>query len=224
MQIDTSPLRPYPEAERLIRALHGVLSVRVLVDGLQQLREIHVLAAAHLHPKQVVRNIESALSAGLDETVDRRIISVAQSRLGRLPGPEEPAEHTPRVRERLVFETYDARSQPNADCTCQVTLRRGETRFGGSGAGPGTPSGRAQAAARAVFAALAAARDNDDVGLEGAALVEAGGRTWVMVSALALEGRDSATLTGVAELSRSPEEAAILAALQACNRWTGTDA
>jgi hypothetical protein len=224
MRIDTSPPKPHPEAERLIRALHGVLSVRVLVDGSRRLREIHVLAAAHLHPKQVVRNIESALSAGLGETVDRRIISVAQSRLGHVPDPEDPPAAVEDSGARLVFETYDAHSQPNADCSCQVTLRRGETRFGGSGTGPGTPAGRAQAAARAVFAALAAARDSDALGLEGAALTQAGGRTWVLVSAHALQGRQSAELTGVAELVRSPEEAAILAALQACNRWAGADA
>lgn len=154
MQIDTSPLQPHPEAERLIRALHGVLSVRALVDGLERFREIHVLAAPHLHPKQVVRNIESALSAGLGETVDRRVISVAQSRLGRLPGPEDLTQDEEPAADRLVFDRYDARSQPNAEGVCQVTLRRGDTSFGGSGTGPGTPAGRAEAAARAVLSLI----------------------------------------------------------------------
>ncbi len=103
---------------------------------------------------------------------------------------------------------------------CRVVLRQGDQEFTGVGEGSNTPQGRAEAAARALFASLAATRGRDDVALEDAAVVETVGRSFVMVSARGLAGRQSVPLTGAAAVARSPEEAAILASLQATNRWT----
>src|SRR5512142_3530987 len=66
--------------ERLLASLAGVVSVRAIAGADGRLEEIHVLSTPELHPKQVVRNVESALSAGLGLEVDRRIVSVAQVR------------------------------------------------------------------------------------------------------------------------------------------------
>ncbi|MBX6364459.1 MAG: hypothetical protein IRZ00_11380 [Gemmatimonadetes bacterium] len=66
--------------ERLLSSLAGVVSARVVVGTQGEIEEIHVLATPAVHPKQVVRNVESALSAGLGIIVDRRIVSVAQVR------------------------------------------------------------------------------------------------------------------------------------------------
>ena len=49
--------------------------------------------------------------------------------------------------------------------------------------------------------------------------MEAHGRSYVMVGARGLIGRETIQFTGVAPVSRSPEEASILAGLQATNRW-----
>src|SRR5687767_7318496 len=64
-------------AERLLTALAGVVSARAVADDVGRICEIHILANPDLHPKQIVRNVESALSAGLGVVVDRRIVSVA---------------------------------------------------------------------------------------------------------------------------------------------------
>ena len=74
------------------------------------------------------------------------------------------------------------------------------------------------AAARAVLLALQSGGGMRGVGLEGTSVVQAHGKTYVLVSARLVNGRYSRTLTGIASLSRSPEEAAIFAALQATNR------
>ena len=66
--------------ERLLCGLAGVVSARAVAQPDGMIEEIHVLATERLHPKQVVRNVESALSAGLGLDVDRRVISVAQIR------------------------------------------------------------------------------------------------------------------------------------------------
>src|SRR3990170_4666342 len=75
-----SATHPEAEVERLLRSLAGIVSARVISDPLGRGEEIHVLASDRLHPKQVVRNVESALSAGLGIVIDRRVVSVAQVR------------------------------------------------------------------------------------------------------------------------------------------------
>lgn len=239
MPLADSPIYPESEIEGLITALRGVLAARVTLGTLGQIEEIHVLAAEQLHPKQIVRNIESALSAGLGIAVDRRMISVAQVRADdenaytpddasapQVPqdGPrEEPRTQDEKIAVRYVFVGYDARTQPDLEAACRVTIRRGAEVISGSGTGPSTRLGRAQAAARAVFSAISAARRDHSLGLEGVTLVESHGRDFVLVAASAAAGRDSLPLTGAAALHRSPEEAAILASLQATNRWSAID-
>jgi hypothetical protein len=179
-----------------------------------------------------VRNVQSALSAGLGIVVDRRIISVAQIRQDALEPLEsldhndevaialaEAADSPQRGSPRLLFVGYEAHNRAHTDAECRVRVRRDEDEFSGSGSGAGTLLGRVQAGARAVFAAVAAALEREVVALENASLVETHGRTFALVSARALVGRDAYQLTGVARLDRSPEEAGILASLQATNRW-----
>lgn len=255
------PAYPEREIEELIGALTGVLAARVAVSMLGRIEEIHVLADEQLHPKQIVRNIESALSAGLGVTVDRRLVSVAQVRgaeaeafaadelvaadidVQRPAAPLTEGRETHDAREthdvrdardahdahdasiatRYVFVGYDARTRPDLESTCRVTIRHGNEAISGTGTGPSTPLGRAQAAARAVFAAIAAARRDHTLGFEGATLIDSHERGYVLVSAHANVGRQAMPLTGIAALLRSPEEAAILASLQATNRWAEFD-
>lgn len=250
----STPLNP--GVERLLSSLTGVYSAHVVAGPEGTLREIHVLATPDLHPKQIVRNVESALSAGLGIQIDRRIVSVAQLRpdavdtvsgaavvdveaptptqeavsepdivAERRAYPSAPPTATPAVgtrvdeRMRVVYLGYDARIDAEQRATCRVTLRAGAEEFTGEGQGPNTLRGRAEAAARAVFAALAMCRAEDRLGFEGAAIVDSHGRSYALISARALSERRPIPLTGAALLDRSPEEAAILASLQATNRW-----
>jgi hypothetical protein len=66
-------------AENLITGLTGVLSARIVVTPLGEVSEIHVLTTSDVQPKQVVRNVESALMAQLGMKLDHRKISVAQT-------------------------------------------------------------------------------------------------------------------------------------------------
>jgi hypothetical protein len=239
----TSMPNPQPhsvEPEALLASLSGVLSAHVVTDSGGRIVEIHVLSVPDLHPKQVVRNVESALSAGLGIQIDRRIVSVAQVRTstdsaGRngqpLDGAEgvisagEPALPTFReldepTEQRLEFVRYEARRLGDR-CTCQVVLRSDRAEVAGHGSGNSTSAGRAEAAARAVLDGIRQARPDLRLTLDGASLSATRGRTFVIVSAHILLDRQPVTLAGAAPLARSPEEAGILAALQATNRWTG---
>lgn len=233
------------DAEQLLGALAGVVSAHIITNDAGEMVEIHILATPELHPKQVVRNVESALSAGLGIQVDRRIVSVAQirteiaherpSQRSAAPGgvaaalqdkaglaatdDEVPLEDGPSA-DRLEYVRYEARRDAER-CACQVILRSKDGEVTGSGEGPDTAAGRAEAAARAVFAAIAAARPDLRLELEGATISSSRGRSFVIISAHAVLDRTTISLAGAAVLSRSPEEAAILAALQASNRWSG---
>src|SRR3970040_2451886 len=88
MTAPQTPWQPDNEVERLLCSLAGVVSARVVANPLGRLEEIHILASPHLSAKQIVRNVQSALSAGLGIVADRRIISVAQIRRDAL----EPLE------------------------------------------------------------------------------------------------------------------------------------
>ncbi len=229
------PLPTARKIESLLGSLAGIVSARVVLTSAGDPAEIHVLAEPSLHPKQVVRNVESALSAGMGLEIDRRIVSVAsveatsapeearhaengagQGRNGRRPALE--ADETDEG--RVVFVRMDSTSASGGGVLCKVTLRSSDGEHVGEGLGPATPQGRTEAGARAVFAALAAVRGGEQVVLESAMLLSAHGRRYVLVAAHALEGRQSAELAGLAVLDRSAEEAAVLAALQAANRWT----
>ncbi|MGQ0561670.1 MAG: hypothetical protein ACT443_07335 [Gemmatimonadota bacterium] len=211
-------------AERLLTALAGVVSARAVADELGRLCEIHILASPDLHPKQIVRNVESALSAGLGVIVDRRIVSVAQLRPSAAASYVTQQKKTARVAaraaarqdDRAVYLRYELTAASSLGTSCQVTLRRGEDHIQGLASGVNTPQGRAEIAARAVFDALQ--QGGEGLGLEGTVVVQAQGKSYVLVSARAVSGRTARILTGVAAVQRSPEEAAILAALQATNR------
>jgi hypothetical protein len=261
----TPTKKPAPsgaDAEALLASLAGVLSAHVVTAPDGRIVEIHILAAAELHPKQVVRNVESALSAGFGIEVDRRIVSVAQVRTsspdaggnGRMrpagdaggdapitaesvhpdagdagdradPGPDRrPAldriGSEPPPARRLEFVRYEARRQDET-CTCEVVLRGEDDEVSGSGTGNNTAGGRAEAAARAVVDGIRKARPGLRLELDGASISSSRGRSFVIVAAHILLNRENIRLAGAAPLTRSPEEAAILAALQATNRWSG---
>lgn len=236
------------DAERLIGALAGIVSAHIVTDGAGRMVEIHVLASPDLHPKQVVRNVESALSAGLGIQVDRRIVSVAQIRAAAASGGAKesssldlvstaalsdataeaigssakpaPDLSTDASADRLEYLHYQSQRDEER-CRCQVLLRSADGEVTGAGVGPDTAAGRAEAAARAVFHGLGQARPDLRVELEAAVISQSRGRSYVIVSAHVVQARSTIPLAGAALLSRSPEEAAILAALQASNRWSG---
>ncbi len=215
------------DAQQLLASVTGVVSAHVVTDSDGRFTEIHILARPTIHPKRVVRNVESALGAGLGIRVDRRIISVAQVeddteaiRTAEATTDEtrhlEPSAPPPA---RYEFVRYSSRREVDLETTCEVTLRYDDNEYNGTGKGADTPQGRATAAARAVLDALAHARNDDELALEAAVIVESHGQPFILVAAHAHDGRHGTPLAGAASLARSPEEAAILAALQATNRW-----
>ena len=209
-------------AENLLTSLEGILSARVVTTPLGEVSEIHVLAQSGLAPKQIVRNIESALLAQLGLKVDHRKISIAQTADVR---PIEALE-TEAVRDRalqraILFEnlTVAPGRRPHR-ITLAVTLSyRGQVESAEEESSD-TPRSRVEAAAKAAVAVLDRLLTDHSVALEGAKIVEAFDREFAFVAVQGLGGRETLLLTGSAMIKESAERAAVFAVLDATNRWT----
>ncbi|MGE5580361.1 MAG: hypothetical protein ACM3WU_09990 [Bacillota bacterium] len=70
------------DIESLLTCLPGVQKARVVVNDWGAIEEIHILTGLGRNPKQIVRDVQSALKAQWDITVDRRKVSVAQIQAG----------------------------------------------------------------------------------------------------------------------------------------------
>src|SRR5438034_10104417 len=115
-------------AENLIAGLTGVLSARVVVTPLGDVSEIHVLTLSDMQPKQVVRNVESALMAQLGIKIDHRKISVAQTADVRpIERLQDEAVRTRANQRVVVFQGLEVRPAERAQrVVVRVRLSRSE--------------------------------------------------------------------------------------------------
>ena len=225
------PLTPPPQgpdpwgvkrAENLITSLTGVLSARVVVTPLGEVSEIHVLTTNDQQAKQVVRNIESALMAQLGMKIDHRKISVAQTADVRpIEAMQEEAVRTRSKQRVVVFHSLEVRPSERP----QRVLVRVRLSFAGREAeaeeqGTDTVRNRVEAAARAAALCLDELMPDNSIALEGATIIEAFDRKFVFVAVHGLGGREAQLLTGTCEIRESKERSAVLAVLDATNRWT----
>ncbi|MEX0975113.1 MAG: hypothetical protein WD024_07200 [Bacillota bacterium] len=74
------------DIESLLVCLPGIQKARVVVNDWGAIEEIHILTGLGRNPKQIVRDVQSALKAQWDITVDRRKVSIAQIQAG-MPEP-----------------------------------------------------------------------------------------------------------------------------------------
>jgi hypothetical protein len=226
---------PIKRAEELILTLPGVVSAKIIESESGAVEQIHVLTTAELTPKQVVRNIESALMAHLAMRVDHRKISVAITSEAK---PKPIAAHpTPRSQfvvgattadgairrytgRRLYFEDVEVRGSRSKGVSCRVTLRKGEESYIGEAHGIEGDRSRLDLAARATVFAIGSAEGREgQLAVEGVKVMEAFEREYVFVGVTVRSGRDSQLLVGNCEIKGSAETASALAVLAATNRW-----
>ena len=209
-------------AENLLTSLEGILSARVVTTPLGEVSEVHILAQAGLAPKQLVRNIESALLAQLGLKIDHRKISIAQT------ADVKPIEALERetVRERVLqravlFEALTVSpGRRQHRITITVTLSYHGRTESAEEESSDTPRNRVEAAAKAAVTVLDRLLTDSSLALEGAKIVEGFDREFAFVAVQGLGGRDTLLLSGTAEIKESPERAAVFAVLDATNRWT----
>ena len=74
--------------QQLVNEIEGVVSSKVKQNDKGDVVEIHVLADKSRNAKQIVRDIQSAVTAKFDVDIDHRIISIAQLDCGKFLNKE----------------------------------------------------------------------------------------------------------------------------------------
>ena len=122
---------------------------------------------------------------------------------------------------QLLFDSVQVQRSRAEGVTYRVTLRKGAESFvGESGGFEDEQRTKVEHVARAALEAIRSAEGDDrHLVLEGCRVVEAFERTFAFAGVTAREGRDAALLTGSCEIKESPETSAVLAVLDATNRW-----
>ena len=207
-------------AEQLLSSLSGVMSARIVADRNGEIEEVHVLVTQEVQAKQAVRNVESALMAQLGIKVDHRKISVAQTSEARPVEMLGPATaHDVSNRRTLVFAQLLVESPRPGRVLLRVILRHGEATWEGVEEGVDEARSRVQLAARAAVRAMEQELVDAGVVLEGVKIVDAFDRKICLAAVHGVGGRNAQLLVGTCEVKESAEQAAVLAVLDATNRW-----
>ena len=138
------------------------------------------------------------------------------------------ADAVPASRRVLIFEDVEVRRSRSRGVLCRVTLSRDEQEFVGEAEGQESERSRIDLAARATLLAIIAASkamagSERSLALEGAKQIDAFDRVFIFVSVAARVGREPVMLTGSCEVRESAETSAVLAVLDATNRWMYLD-
>ncbi len=98
----------------LIGKLPSVMKSTIVFSD-NEISEIHVLSDTRRSPKQIVRDIQSAIMVQFGVNIDHKLISVAQI----------PPENDLKIRDRLIFEEISISKNKNRSAAT-VTLCDGE--------------------------------------------------------------------------------------------------
>ncbi|MBN2260215.1 MAG: hypothetical protein JW702_06705 [Clostridiales bacterium] len=106
--------------EDLVKKIQGVLSTKAVIDN-DKIVELHLLTDKSRNPKQISRDIQSALAADLDIEIDHKVISIAQINF------VEDSYSNKRVKIKSVSKIINS-----TDLICEVKLTLGDVEMVGS--------------------------------------------------------------------------------------------
>ncbi len=196
------------QIEATLRELKGVCGARVVADEKGLIQEIHLLVEGDRNPKQVVRDVESALMAHFGVHIDHRKVSVAQKGAGR--------GYTPARLRWLDLQIV----QEGTRATATVFVERGGQVYRGTASGVRASTQLPRLVATATLRAVESAHGlHERFGLEDVSTntVLAGYPVAVvLVSAVRENGED--LLVGSALVRQDVYRAIGLATLDAVNR------
>lgn len=189
--------------ESIITQISGIIAARVVSDT-DGIREIHVVADSAKNPKQIVRDVETAILASTGLRIDRKIVSVAQ-----LNQEFEPAED-------YKIESIRA-EEVGKNLKVTVLIRHDDEVYEGTAEGPKTSLQRLRIAASAVLKAVDDLSSNvfsaDDV-----RVVNLAGKDFVLCHVTKLTNDKEKSIIGSAEVGHDVLAAAANAALDAWRR------
>lgn len=190
----------------VITKIDGVSHVKVVSED-DSLQEIHILASTSRAPKQIVRDIESALLAVFDYRIDRKIISVAQIDLGESKGIK-------RIKlDAISFETGDN----NIDCSVKLNYEGEE--YCSNKTAIKTALNRKKVVAKATIAAVEKILGQSYVfDIQDVIISTSRDTTFVSVVVNMVINENEETMVGAAVVKNDINEAVAKATLDAVNR------
>jgi hypothetical protein len=212
--LSTKKVVSVKDVEALLVCLPGIQRARVVVNDWGAIEEIHILTGLDRGPKQIVRDVQSALKAQWDITVDRRKVSVAQVRTSL---PESPG----RLRYVGLDVKSDARTSKSQVC---VTLERSQedqiATYSGKAEVDGTEISLLFGIARATCLAVNLTIEPPNAFfVDDVTLISVGHKQAVAVLVgLVTPRRNYEELLGAALVRREVREACVRATLDALNR------
>lgn len=206
------------DIEDALTQVAEVKAARVVPASNGTIAEIHILATPAKSPKQLVRDIESAIMARFGIPIDHRIVSIAQ--LGRDSIAEEPEAERPSVaRPRIVAVHASVRG---VQASASVSLEIGGVEYLGAATGPASQTGRLRLVALATLDALSQyTGDSVSFALEDVSVVQLG-KERVAVSCVCLVSTfGEQFFTGSALARQNDNDSIVRATLDAINRRMG---
>lgn len=203
--------------EQALCQLPDIKAARVVLSPSQtSISEIHVLALPTKSPKQLVRDIESGLTAQFGVEIDHKTISIAQ--LGESSIELEAGAIGPRPR-ILSVDTGMRGVQANAT----VSMEIGDDVYMGEATGPASQTARARLVAEACLNAVQQAL-TDDFGfaLEDISLVKMGREQVAVACVAVVSPMGEQTFAGSAVVRTNANESIVRATLDAINRRLGS--
>lgn len=196
------------DIESVVCRLKGIIAVSVVPDSNGGVSEVHVLAGSSRSPKQVVRDVESAVMARLGVPIDHKKISVAQVDDG-----STKYDHS-----RLKFSDVSiAFNGTRTEAT--VRLTKDGIVFSGSASGTTSPNAQMKLIASATLQAIQESGLPDAaLVLEEATEVIAGGKRVALVVVNLAGDRGEEILCGSAVIKQDVWKGVVNATLDAVNR------
>lgn len=196
------------DIESVVCRLKGIIAVSVVLDGSDEISEVHVLAGSSRSPKQVVRDIESAVMARLGIAIDHKKISVAQVDDGAAR-----YDHS-----RLKFSDVSIALDGNRT-EATVRLTKSGLVFSGTATGTSSPNSQMKLIANATLLAIdESAVSNSSLVLEDAGEATIGGKRVAIVLISLVGDRGEESLAGSAVIKQDVWKGVVNATLDAVNR------
>ena len=195
-----------PEVQKLIEKIDGVLAAKPVVNEQGDLVEIHVLADRSRPPKQMSRDIQSAVSAATGEQIEHKIISIAQI-----------GEETAKPSGRLKIESIEVSSGSGGFNAC-VTLSSGSKTCTGKASGISGRMNRCHAVAAACINAIHDFISENMFYVSDVMKVRIANSDEINVAVCCLENGTERVLTGTALIKDDEYQAVARATLNAVNR------
>ncbi len=207
------------DIEDALSRIADIKAARVVTTDQGVISEIHVLALPTKSPKQLVRDIESAIMAEFGLSVDHRKISIAQLGAGAVDIESVAPVLAAVARPRIVGVNASVSGLRSA---ATVTVAVDGVEYVGASAGVASQSGRLRQIASAALDAVGQCiSDETTFSLEDVAIVQLG-RERVAVSCVSLvtvHGEQS--FSGSAVVRQSENDSVVRATLDAINRRIG---